>query len=125
MEMFLQGRKEEAGLNEYSDKDSSEMSISECVMPNKSSKEKESQRQGAMHDDSLDEESSEKCKPYVNLHVGWQCSMREKSSHGMVRFRQNGKEEAGHDEYPDEDSTETTIFEHVMPNNSSNEKESE
>ena len=44
MEMFLQGRKEEAGLNEYSDKDSSEMSISECVMPNKSSKEKESQR---------------------------------------------------------------------------------
>ena len=50
MEMFLQGRKEEAGLNEYSDKDSSEMSISECVMPNKSSKEKESQRQGAMHD---------------------------------------------------------------------------
>ena len=78
-----------------------------------------------MHDDSFDEESSEKCKPYVNLHVGWQCSMREKSSHGMVRFQQNGKEEAGYDKYPDEDSTEMAIFEHVMPNNSSNEKESE
>ena len=56
------------------------------------------------------------------FHVGWQCSMREKSSHGMVRFQKNGKEEAGHDEYPDEDSTEKTIFEHVMPNNSLNEK---
>ena len=59
------------------------------------------------------------------FHVGRQCSMREKSSHGMVRFQQNVKEEAGYDKYPDEDSTETTIFEHVMPNNSSNEKESE
>ena len=58
------------------------------------------------------------------FHVGRQCSMREKSSHGMVRFQQNGKEEAGHDKYPEEDSTETTIVEHVMPINSSNEQES-
>ena len=78
-----------------------------------------------MHDASLSEDLSEVCQTEGYLHVGWQCSMREKSSHGMVRFQQNGKEEAGYDKYLDEDSTETTIFEHVMPNNSSNEKESE
>ena len=44
------------------------------------------------------------------FHVGRQCSMREKSSHGMVMFQQDGKEEAGHDKYLEEDSTETTIF---------------
>ena len=42
-----QGGKEEVGHKKYSNNDSSEMTIFECVMPIKLSKEKESQRQGS------------------------------------------------------------------------------
>ena len=58
----------------------------ECGMPKNSSNEKESEKQGALHDESSNKDSSVKCQPDENLRVGWQYSMRGKPSHGMEMF---------------------------------------